>query len=61
MLFADTFYWVSLINPEDEWHDRIRALTMSMDPAKILKKTGHAVPQIPQASTNSRIDLRRTP
>ena len=36
VLFADTFYWISLVNPNDEWHDRVRALTESLAPATLL-------------------------
>ena len=24
LLFADTFYWAALLNPRDDWHNRVR-------------------------------------
>ncbi|NCR40477.1 MAG: type II toxin-antitoxin system VapC family toxin [Microcystis aeruginosa W13-11] len=29
-IFADTFYWVALINPQDNWHQRAREVTSSL-------------------------------
>jgi len=29
-IFADTFYWVALINPKDNWHQRARDVTSSL-------------------------------
>ncbi len=29
-LFADTFYWVALINPEDDWHKEVLKVSYSL-------------------------------
>ncbi len=29
-LFADTFYWVALINPQDDWHERVLSFSQSL-------------------------------
>jgi hypothetical protein len=29
-LFADTFYWVALINPADDWHDRVLSISHAL-------------------------------
>ncbi len=29
-LFADTFYWVALINPQDDWHKRVLKFSQSL-------------------------------
>jgi predicted nucleic acid-binding protein len=29
-IFADTFYWVALINSQDNWHQRAREVTSSL-------------------------------
>jgi predicted nucleic acid-binding protein len=29
-IFADTFYWVALINSQDNWHQRVREVTSSL-------------------------------
>ncbi|WP_299408823.1 PIN domain-containing protein [Acaryochloris sp. IP29b_bin.148] len=26
-IFADTFYWTALINPRDQWHQQVKALS----------------------------------
>ena len=31
IIFADTFYWVALINPEDDWHKRVIHMSQSLD------------------------------
>ena len=36
VVFADTFCWISLLNPGDEWHVRVRNVTQSLGPAAIL-------------------------
>lgn len=30
MVLADTFYWISLINPRDEWHKQVIEVTKSI-------------------------------
>ncbi|MFE1747865.1 type II toxin-antitoxin system VapC family toxin [Coleofasciculus sp. H7-2] len=30
MVFADTFYWISLINPRDGWHKQVLEVTKSL-------------------------------
>lgn len=29
-VFADTFYWAALLNPRDEWHQRVQALNKTL-------------------------------
>jgi uncharacterized protein len=29
-IFADTFYWVALINPVDAWHERVQQMSRSL-------------------------------
>jgi uncharacterized protein len=29
-IFADTFYWVALINPADAWHERVQQMSPSL-------------------------------
>jgi predicted nucleic acid-binding protein len=35
-IFADTFYWLASINPEDEWHDKVRSLTETLIETEIV-------------------------
>ena len=35
-IFADTFYWAASINPEDDWHDRVIAVTSTLGQAGIV-------------------------
>jgi predicted nucleic acid-binding protein len=35
-IFADTFYWVSLANPKDEWHARVKDLSRGIQPAFVV-------------------------
>jgi len=35
-IFADTFYWVALINPQDNWHQRAREVTSSLKNVKLV-------------------------
>jgi hypothetical protein len=28
-VFADTFYWTALLNPRDEWHQRVKAYSVN--------------------------------
>ncbi len=30
-IFADTFYWVALINPQDDWHQKILEISYSLE------------------------------
>jgi hypothetical protein len=34
-VFADTFYWIALLNPEDPDHDRVTALISAGTPALV--------------------------
>jgi predicted nucleic acid-binding protein len=29
-IFVDTFYWVALINPEDDWHSKVISMSQSL-------------------------------
>ena len=35
-IFADTFYWVALINPKDNWHQRAREVTSSLKSVELV-------------------------
>jgi uncharacterized protein len=35
-VFADTFYWVALINPGDDWHSLVLDISRSLDQTKIV-------------------------
>lgn len=35
-LFADTFYWIAAINPGDDWHNRVRTLTTTLNQVQIV-------------------------
>ena len=35
-VFADTFFWTALANPNDSWHDQARALQASLGDALIV-------------------------
>jgi uncharacterized protein len=35
-LFADTFYWVALINPSDDWHNRVLNVSHSLRQTQIV-------------------------
>ena len=35
MLFADTFYWVALINPGDAFHARVTAFSNGLGTARL--------------------------
>ena len=35
-IFADTFYWVALINPQDNWHQQAREVTSSLKNVKLV-------------------------
>ncbi len=34
-VFADTFYWLALSNPRDQWHEAAKRMTASMEPLLI--------------------------
>lgn len=36
LIFADTFYWISLLSPRDIFHSRAIELTQELDKAKII-------------------------
>ena len=35
-VFADTFYWVSLINPRDDWHEKVLEVSQSLGQVEIV-------------------------
>lgn len=35
-IFADTLYWVALINPKDQWHARVMAVGSSIGQARLM-------------------------
>jgi predicted nucleic acid-binding protein len=35
-IFADTFYWAASINPEDDWHNQVIAVTSTLGQAHIV-------------------------
>ncbi len=35
-IFADTFYWVALINLKDNWHQRAREVTSTLKNVEIV-------------------------
>jgi uncharacterized protein len=35
-VFADTFYWVALINPQDDWHNHAIRVSQSLENVQIL-------------------------
>jgi uncharacterized protein len=35
-IFADTFYWIALTNPRDNWHQRVLELTATLDRIQII-------------------------
>ncbi|NJL39966.1 MAG: type II toxin-antitoxin system VapC family toxin [Leptolyngbyaceae cyanobacterium RM2_2_4] len=36
ILFADTFYWVALINPRDDWYDRVFKVSSLLEQVQIV-------------------------
>jgi predicted nucleic acid-binding protein len=36
LVFADTFYWISLANPRDEWHQRVSQVSPMLQSARII-------------------------
>lgn len=35
-VFADTFYWVALAHPKDQWHERAITLSKSLGQVQII-------------------------
>lgn len=35
-IFADTFYWVSLLNPKDEWYNRVNNISDTLGQFRII-------------------------
>jgi len=38
-VFADTFYWIALLNPDDPDHDRVTAFDLSIDRPPLVTTT----------------------
>ena len=36
LVFADTFYWIALINERDEWHHRVIEVSKTLDRVTIV-------------------------
>jgi predicted nucleic acid-binding protein len=36
LIFADTFYWVALINDRDDWHARVIAISSILNNVKVI-------------------------
>lgn len=36
LIFADTFYWLALVNPRDDWHQEAVIITSSLKNVKIV-------------------------
>jgi len=34
-IFVDTFYWIALANPNDEWHETVKHLSRSLGPTHL--------------------------
>ena len=39
-VFADTFYWIALLNPRDDWHQTVLAYTYNYPNQKIITTDG---------------------
>jgi predicted nucleic acid-binding protein len=35
-VFADTFYWIALLNPADKWHQDARAISQAKPEASLV-------------------------
>lgn len=35
-IFADTFYWIALANPNDDWHDTVEAVSRTLNPFQLV-------------------------
>lgn len=35
-IFADTFYWVALASPRDNWHQRVKAVSHQLGPVRLV-------------------------
>lgn len=36
VVFVDTFYWVALANPRDNWHERVKLASSALGPVRML-------------------------
>ena len=36
IVFVDTFYWIALANPNDEWHETVKHVSRSLGPAQLI-------------------------
>ncbi|MDJ0581257.1 hypothetical protein [Crocosphaera sp.] len=36
LVFADTFYWVALINPQDDWYERVIQVSQSLTQTRLI-------------------------
>ncbi len=36
LVFADTFYWVALINPQDDWYERVIQVSQSLTQTRLV-------------------------
>lgn len=36
LVFADTFYWAALVNPRDEWHQRVKAISHTLAQTRLI-------------------------
>lgn len=36
VVFADTFYWVSFVNPKDVWYNQVRKVVKALQPLRIV-------------------------
>jgi predicted nucleic acid-binding protein len=44
-IFGDTFYWVALINPKDNWHQRAREVTSTLKDVELVT-TGEVLVEV---------------
>jgi predicted nucleic acid-binding protein len=35
-LFADTFYWAAMLNPQDQWHDEVKRFNQTLGTVKLV-------------------------
>jgi len=36
VVFADTFYWIAIANPNDAWHEKAKSLSKALSPFRIV-------------------------
>jgi uncharacterized protein len=70
-VFADTGYWVALVNPRDDLHQHTLAISRSIGPAfvvtsdavvtELLNGFGHRGPQLRKAAADLAVHLKRSP